>query len=148
MKTVFIDVSDLDKTDQFFHPLVVMVLPYIDEKQVLLLEPVLKIRALQDGLLVLVHDSLRIGFIRVANLVFAKSTSKYFGYLAQDAFPSDGWLKCGVSLLEKSKAGLLAFNDGRFHGTLAVFGLVLRSWVRSLYHNCLFSGVSSPVRRH
>ncbi len=138
MESVFVDVADIDSTTRFSHHTVVMVLPYIDHKQVLRLEPVLRMRALQDGLLVLVYDSQRIGFIKIANLVFAKSTSKYFGYLAQDAFPGDGWLKCGVSTLEKSKAWLLPFSDGRFYGTVAVFALLLRSWAKSLYHNCVF----------
>lgn len=137
MQTIFADVADLGST-RFEHDSAVLVLPYIDTNQAERLAPVLSRRALCDGLLVLVEDTARIGFIKVANLVFARSSSRYFGYLAQDAYPGDGWLRCAVNTLDKSGAGLLAFNDGRFYGNVAVFGLVRRAWAASLYRNCVF----------
>ena len=138
MDSVFVEIDAIGQTTRFAHEQAVLVLPYIDEAQARRLEPVLRRRALCEGLLVLVHDTRRLGFIRVANLVFAKSTSKYFGYLAQDAFPGDGWLKCGLRALDNTGGWLLAFNDGRFFGNLAVFGLLQRAWAQRLYHNCVF----------
>ena len=138
MQTVFLDVGDIGPATRFANDAAVLALPYIDQTQVERLEPVLAGRAMADGLLVLVNDSARLGFIRVANLVFARSRSKYFGYLAQDAFPGEGWLRCGLRTLETSQAWLLAFNDGRFFGNIAVFGLLLRDWARAMYHNCAF----------
>ncbi|MFW5837210.1 MAG: hypothetical protein ACOCVM_04335 [Desulfovibrionaceae bacterium] len=138
METVFLDISSLEAEARFEHDEAVLVLPFLDREQAERLAPVLQRRALQGGLLVLVNDDLRLGFIKIANLVFARSSSKYFGYLAQDAFPGDGWLKCGVTALERSGGGLLAFSDGRFYGNLAVFGLVRRTWAKSLYHNAVF----------
>lgn len=138
MESLFIDVADIAGASRFEHPTTVLVLPYIDQAQVERLEPVLRRRALCDGLLVLVNDTKRIGFMAVANLIFSKSSSRFFGYLAQDAFPSDGWLKCGVGTLDQSGAWLLAFNDGRFFGNLAVFGLLQRAWAQRLYHKCVF----------
>ncbi|WP_161781642.1 hypothetical protein [Desulfohalovibrio reitneri] len=138
LETVYLDVTDIGGETRFEHESTVLVLPHIDREQVDRLAPVLQRRALHPGLLVLVDDTERIGFTKVANLIFAKSSSKYFGYLAQDVFPGDGWLKCGVDMLEKSGKSLLPFSDGRFHGTLAVFGLARRFWVQGLYRNCLF----------
>jgi hypothetical protein len=138
LESVFVKSSGIVSRERFHHDMALLVLPTIDNEAAVRAEDILRRRAWADGLLVLVEDDLRLGFIKVANLVFARSSSKYFGYLAEDAFPGGGWLQCAIHTLEKSGAGLLAFNDGRFHGNLAVFGLALRAWVKQLYHNCLF----------
>lgn len=138
LQTLSIKFSELDPGQRFQHEEAVLVLPFIDPGAAELSREVLARRALADGLLLLVEDDRRMGFIAVANALFARSESKYFGYLAEDAFPSDGWLKCALFTLENTGASLLAFNDGRFHGNLAVFGLASRAWARSLYRTCLF----------
>jgi len=138
MQTLFLDVGEIKASTRFANDAAVLVLPYIDQGQVDRLAPVLARRAMADGLLVLVNDSLRLGFVKVANLVFARSQSKYFGYLAQDAFPGEGWLRCGLNTIGKNESWLLSFNDGRFFGNIAVFGLLLRAWARAMYHNCVF----------
>lgn len=138
MESVWVDVRELTGDRRFHNDEAVLVLPYIDAAQAERLEPVLRRRANAEGVLVLVDDSLRLGFIAVANLVFAKSESPYFGYLAQDAFPGESWLRCALTTLKRSEAWLLPFNDGRFFGNIAVFGLLQRSWARALYHNCVF----------
>ncbi|WP_243439929.1 hypothetical protein [Fundidesulfovibrio soli] len=138
LQTLSLKFSELEPGQRFQHDEAVLVLPFIDPRAAELSREVLTRRALADGLLVLVEDDRRMGFVGVANALFARSESKYFGYLAEDAFPSDGWLKCALFTLENSGACLLAFNDGRFHGNLAVFGLASRAWARALYRTCLF----------
>ncbi|WP_419786095.1 hypothetical protein [Pseudodesulfovibrio sp.] len=138
LESVFVKSSEFGSFEPLAHETVIMVLPYIDQAQVDRAEPILRLRAEQDGLLVLVDDDERMGFIKVANFVYARTRSPYFGYLAQDAYPGMYWLREGVQLLERTGAGLLAFNEGRFFGTLAAFGLVRRDWVNRLYHNMLF----------
>jgi len=96
------------------------------------------VRANHSGLLVLVNDDLRMRFIGVANFVFSRSTSPFFGYLAQDAYPGMYWLEQGMKAMRKSGGGLMAFNEGRFFGTVAAFGLARRSWLAKVYHNMLF----------
>jgi len=130
--------SELGGFGPVTHGKCVLVLPYTDGELAGRAADVLSRRALADGELVLVEDDLRLGFIQVANLVYARTRSEYFGYLAQDAFPGDGWLKCGLFTLDSTGKGLLAFNDGRFYGNLAVFGLARRSFTASLYHNFQF----------
>ena len=43
-----------------------------------------------------------------------------------------------ISHVKKTHCGLLAFNEGRFFGTLAVFGLAKRAWLNTVYEKCLF----------
>jgi hypothetical protein len=85
------------------------------------------------GLLVLAEDDCRVGFVATANLVYSKTISRYFCYTAQDAFAGYYWLDTALETMQKENAGLLAFNDGRFFGSLAAFGLVDRQWTDSLY---------------
>ncbi|WP_419779131.1 hypothetical protein [Maridesulfovibrio sp.] len=138
LQTIFTSSSELHKLGHIEHEGAVFVLPFIDAELTGRLAEVLVRRALHPGLLVLVNDDERLGFMKVANYVCSHSSSRYFGYLAQDAFPGDGWLRSAVSTLDQSGASLLPFNDGRFYGTLAVFGLARRDWLKSLYHKYLF----------
>jgi hypothetical protein len=92
----------------------------------------------KPGLLIIVEDDMRLGFIMTANLVYARTASRYFVYVAQDAFPGQYWLDHGIHTLEATESGLLAFNDGRFFGTVAVFGLADRLWANSIYKKFLF----------
>ena len=85
------------------------------------------------GLLVLAEDDCRLGFVATANFVYSKTLSRYFCYAAQDAFAGYYWLEMALETMQKEKAGLLAFNDGRFFGRLAAFGLVDRQWTAALY---------------
>ena len=138
LQTIFTSSSELQNLGHIEHEGAVFVLPFIDAELTGRLTEVLVRRALHPGLLVLVNDDERLGFMKVANYVCSHSSSRYFGYLAQDAFPGDGWLRSAVNVLDQSGASLLPFNDGRFYGTLAVFGLARRSWLASLYHKYLF----------
>ncbi len=138
LQTIHTTSSSLSKLGTVRNDDAVFVLPYIDRELTARLTEVLVRRALHPGLLVLVDDDERIGFMKIANFLCSHSSSRYFGYLAQDAFPGDGWLRSALNTLDNSKAGLLAFNDSRFYGTLAVFGLARRSWLASLYHKFIF----------
>lgn len=95
-------------------------------------------RAQADGLMVAVLDSERMGFVALANRVFRLSQSPWFGYLAQDAFAGRDWLALALKALQPPTAGLLGFNDGKWHGQLASFGLVSRPWAETVYGGDLF----------
>ena len=138
LQTLFAKTSELAEFKAVRHDDAVLVLPFIDEELARRLADVLVRRALHPGLVVLIEDDRRLGFIKTANAICSRSSSRYFGYLAQDVFPSDGWLQAALSILDATENGLLAFNDGRFHGTLAVFGLARRTWLKSLYHRFVF----------
>lgn len=95
-------------------------------------------RAQADGLMVAVLDTERMGFVALANRVFRLSQSPWFGYLAQDAFAGRDWLALALKALQPPTAGLLGFNDGKWHGQLASFGLVSRPWAETVYGGDLF----------
>ncbi len=95
-------------------------------------------RADVTGQLLCIHDVEQKGFIAVANEAFRRSAAPQFAYVAQDAFAGRGWLAAGVEALGKKAGGLLAFNDGKWHGSLAAFGMVEREWARANYDGDLF----------
>ncbi|SNT11908.1 hypothetical protein SAMN06265795_11490 [Noviherbaspirillum humi] len=95
-------------------------------------------RAGVDGLIVAVHDDVGDGFISLVNQVFRASSSPWFAYVAQDAFAGRGWLAAAVAAMERQQGSLLAFNDGKWSGALAAFGLVRRAWAATNYSGDLF----------
>jgi hypothetical protein len=94
-------------------------------------------RANAPGLVLAIHDQREEGFIHLVNQAFASTQSAYFAYVAQDAFAGRAWLEQGLSALGDDK-GLLGFNDGKWAGALAGFGLVRRSWAINHYGGQLF----------
>ncbi|MFZ2630257.1 MAG: glycosyltransferase [Desulfosalsimonadaceae bacterium] len=88
--------------------------------------------------ILIVNDSKRQGFIKTLNEAAARITVKYIVYLAQDAWPGRDWLRCACEIMDKSGKGLLAFNDGKWKGRIASFGMVRTGWVRTLYNGWIF----------
>lgn len=115
-----------------------VVMPFIEPTLARRAATQLARRAGADGLLLAVYDDRRAGFIAIANRVFRTSTSASFAYLAQDAFGGRDWLARGQAALARDKGGLVAFNDGKWGGALAAFGLVDRSWAAGNYGGELF----------
>ncbi len=116
----------------------VVVMPSIDMPLAEKAADVMARRTDRPGLLLLAEDDSRLGFIMTVNMLYARTKSDYFVYVAQDAYPGYHWLDYGLETLEKTGSGLLAFNDGRFFGKLAVFGLARRAWAQSIYRNFIF----------
>ena len=94
-------------------------------------------RAAAPGLVLAVHDTQQDGFVSIVNQAFAKSHSAYFAYVAQDAFAGRAWLQLALQALGDDK-GLLGFNDGKWAGALAGFGLARRSWASANYGGSFF----------
>lgn len=93
---------------------------------------------------VLAMDTSRQGFIRTLNQVARRSSAEYIVYLAQDAWPGDGWLRIAYDRIRHEKKSLLAFNCGKWHGRVAAFGMVEKSWAYSLYGDeILYGGYQS-----
>jgi hypothetical protein len=78
------------------------------------------------------------GFVEMANRAFRATRSPYFGYTAQDAYAGRHWLQLALGTLQQSGRGLLAFNDGKWAGALAAFGLGARTWLQQHYGGDLF----------
>ena len=102
-------------------------------------------RAGTVGTILCIHDTAGKGFIKVANSAFRRSVAPYFAYVAQDAFAGREWLSSALEAIDKNGGGLLAFNDGKWAGRLAAFGLARREWAQGNYDGDLFH---SGYKRH
>lgn len=88
----------------------------------------------------LLMDDERKGFIYkinefVANhkLIYDKDYDFYI-YTAQDAFGGKNWLLEGYNELNKTNKGVLAFNDNKWNGKLASFGMVRASYKKPFFY--------------
>ncbi len=134
------EINDLN-----FKSSVIYVMPYIDESQKEKACEILLHRAsYANALLIAVNDISRKGFISITNSVFNSTESDLFGYIASDVFPCRNWLNYSVQMLKNEQIGLLAYNDGKWFGSLASFGLARRAWVKNFYKDSFFySGYNS-----
>lgn len=117
---------------------VVVAMPATDLPQAELAAQLMKRRAGADGTILIIHDSNRLGYIATCNQAFTQSRGSYFCYVAQDAFAGRLWLSVALNLMHKTGKNMLAFNDGKWHGLLASFGMVKRSWAQQNYGGALF----------
>jgi len=115
-----------------------LVMPFTDAVQAERAAGLMAMRAAAPGLLLAIHDEAREGFIGILNRLFMNSDSTFFGYVAQDAFAGRCWLNNALGAMKSGRVQLLALNDGRWFGTLAVCGLVRRSWAKQVYEGSLF----------
>ena len=115
-----------------------VVMPSTDEAMARQAMQLAASRADAPGLLLVVMDTERMGLVKVHNLVFKHSQSPWYGYLAQDAFAGRQWLSQAHAALAKANASLLGFNDGKWQGQIASFGLAKRAWVEGLYEGDFF----------
>ncbi|HWH22948.1 MAG TPA: hypothetical protein VNT25_06665 [Allosphingosinicella sp.] len=95
-------------------------------------------RADAPGTILCIQDAEEKGFIHVANTAFRRCVSPQFAYVAQDAFAGRRWLAHALEALAKKDGALLGFNDGKWGGALAAFGLVRSDWGRLNYGGDLF----------
>ena len=88
-------------------------------------------------LLGVIDDDQR-GLVAMHNLIFKATQSTWYGYLAQDAFAGRAWLEIALAQLERTQAHLLGFNDGKWQGQIAAFGLARRDWAQAIYSGDFF----------
>jgi hypothetical protein len=117
---------------------VLMVMPYTDQAAAERCATLMAKRAGTDGVILCVHDADREGFIALVNRVFRSTSSRYFGYVAQDAFAGRRWLVIALDTLRKHQKSLFAFNDGKWMGVLASFGVASRQWASDIYGGDFF----------
>ncbi|MBU3614817.1 hypothetical protein ICN46_07905 [Polynucleobacter sp. Latsch14-2] len=94
-------------------------------------------RASAPGMILCIHDQAEEGFIALINRAFVKTQSAYFAYVAQDALAGRDWLKEALTAMGDRK-NFLGFNDGKWAGALAGFGLARRSWATQNYGGDFF----------
>jgi hypothetical protein len=95
--------------------------------------------------MIIAHDSIRQGYIKTLNSIAKEVASKFIVYVAQDALAGKNWLKIAYQNIVKHEKSLLAFNDGKYDGDLATFGLVKKSFCEKFYGagNIFFEGYHS-----
>jgi hypothetical protein len=111
---------------------VMMVMPFTNAQFAAQAAKTMATRAGSAGMIWAILDAQREGFVKVVNTAFAKSTSPWFGYVAQDAFAGRAWLTLALDALGDQKH-FLGFNDGKWAGALAGFGLARRTWAQQNY---------------
>jgi len=138
MQIRFVRVADLSGQFLVESDGPIMVMPFIDEAQARRATRLAASRAGVNALLLAVHDEDRQGFISTVNQAFGSTRSPWFGYMAQDAFAGRNWLSLAVQAMQAKNSGLLGFNDGKWQGQLASFGLAERAWAQSVYGGPFF----------
>lgn len=119
-------------------PKIAVLLPAINlEKANRTIEQLQK-RANFDADYYAIEDVERTGFIKTINGAVKNIEADYYVYVAEDAYAGQNWLYFGIYEMIKKKAGLLAFNDGKWNGSLASFGMVEAKWMRDNYEGHLF----------
>lgn len=115
-------------------------MPSVDMELAQKAAEVMKKRAGYDCDILVVEDAERNGFIHTVNSVFKQKSDDYhfFVYTAQDAFVGQNWLANALLEQFKTQAGLTAFNDGKWDGELASFGMVECGWAKNNYDGNLF----------
>ena len=131
--------SELATTELTVSPLVSIVMPCIDEELGTKTAEILSSRAGIQCTVIIAMDNERNGFMKTLNSVSEKCDSRFIVFVAQDAFPGRDWLKIAIERIEQENAGLLAFNDGKWFGRIASFGLVRKSWVKKYYQNAILN---------
>jgi len=116
---------------------VLVVMPFVHTDHAQRAATLMAQRAGAPGSIYCVLDEKQEGFIAIVNRIFTKSQSAYFAYVAQDAFAGRDWLKLGLACLGQSKH-FLGFNDGKWAGAIAGFGLARRSWAEKNYATQFF----------
>ena len=137
MKVITIASSELETTSvESLSALIFM--PFIHPSLAKRTAETLARRASAEGAVVCIFDQKKEGFVSIMNRAFRSSKSPFVGYVAEDAFPGRDWLKIAIDKLSQGESGLLGFNDGKWRGELAAFGLVKRAWATELYGGDLF----------
>ena len=116
---------------------VLVAMPFINADHAQRAAKLMASRANAPGMILCIHDEKEEGFITLINRAFAKTQSAYFAYVAQDAFAGKDWLKEALSVMGDQKH-FLGFNDGKWAGALAGFGLARRSWAVNHYGGNFF----------
>ena len=111
---------------------VLVAMPFINADHAQRAATLMASRANAPGMILCIHDEQEEGFIALINRAFAKTQSAYFAYVAQDAFAGKDWLKEALSAMGDQKH-FLGFNDGKWAGALAGFGLARRTWAAKNY---------------
>ena len=152
MQIVAATTQDMRACEQLVHvrgngpnvaPSVLMVMPCTDVPMARRAATLMAHRAGAPGTLLLVEDVSGWGFVRIVNEVFRQTSAlntpgAFIGYVAQDAYAGRQWLSLAIRALATPGKNLLGFNDGKWRGAMASFGLARRTWAAGNYAGGVF----------
>ena len=137
-KYLIIDSGEIEKLNISTEVCNLVVMPSINLAKAINTAEILVKRSGTICLVLIVNDLIRMGFIRVINSVVRVTTAEFITYVAEDAYPGCNWLKIAEDALNNQQKGLFAFNDGKWNGRIASFGMAKRSWFSQIYQGDLF----------
>ena len=117
---------------------VVAIMPWLRKASARRAAELMVSRAGTELLVLAVQDDLGAGPMAIWNDAVRCTRSTFIIYCAEDAFAGRYWLRFALQTMQLPTAGLLAFNDGKWFGQLAAFGMVRRTWVAPIYNGNLF----------
>lgn len=129
----------LGSTACFAEASVVAILPWVKKAPARRAAELMVARAGAELTVLAVHDDLGAGPMAIWNCAVGLTRGTFLIYCAEDAFAGRYWLRFALQAMQKPGAGLLAFNDGKWFGQLAAFGLVRRAWIKTIYGGFLFN---------
>ena len=140
-----LETKDLKSNDApRFNRQVCVVMPCIEPSAGQQTAKLLQERAGIEADIVVAIDTKRQGFIRTLNQIARCSAAEYVVYLAEDAWPGQGWLRKAYDRICHEEKAVLAFNCGKWHGRIAAFGMVNKKWAYRIYGDqILFEGYKS-----
>lgn len=119
-------------------PSVIVVMPTTNVEMAKQAGEIMKRRAGIGFDLMIVEDTKLAGFVKTLNYVAQESTHDVIVYTAQDVLVGQNWLRNALLTMLTENAGLVGFNDGKWSGRLASFGVIQRSWIRTIYGKNVF----------
>jgi glycosyltransferase involved in cell wall biosynthesis len=124
-------------------PRVIAIIPTTNEEEAMRTADIMHKRAGIKLDIKIAIDKERKGFVKTFNEWAKKTDHDVVIYTAQDALVGQNWLLNALRRMMVTNAGLLAFNDGKWNGNLASFGMIQRNWVKDIYGgDFLYSGYS------
>jgi len=139
----FIDISSYKLNKK---PKIAVLMPSLDTKKAQKVVKQLKSRAsYQNVEYLILNDDERVGFVTKINEFSYKFQNDYdyFVYVAEDAYAGRGWLNIALLSLEATKKDLFIFNDGKWNGRLASFGMVSQKLIKSQDGYIFYKGYKS-----
>ena len=137
-KIFIVDTANLADLDLIQNKEICVIMPCIDVELGQKAANILLKRAGVQCQIFIVLDTHRQGFIKTVNSVYKNLSCEFVVYLAQDAFPGRNWLAIAYYSLLATNKSLFAFNDGKWDGKLATFGMARCSWLNRIYDNAVF----------
>jgi len=115
-------------------PNIVVLIPSINKEKAKITVNQLASRAGVEAKYIVLDDKERKGYVEMINkgLLMYKDAD-FIVYTAEDAFGGVNWLLNAWETMEDKYAGLLAFNDGKWEGRIASFGMIRTEWLRYIY---------------